>query len=266
MEKLTKKDIRKVFWRSNLLMGSWNYERMQSLGFLYSIKPVLKKLYGDKPKEERSKAMKRHLEFFNTMPTFASPILGVTAALEEKEGNKADRTISGIKVGLMGPLAGLGDSIVFFTWLPICMSIGASFAKEGNPFGLVIALLMFNALNMGIKFYGINYGYREGIKFLDKAKDSGVVQRFTTMATILGLILVGGLIPQLVNINIPTVFNIGELELGIQATLDSILPKLIPLLTTLGCYKLLKKGKSSILILFGIIALSIVGVLCGFLG
>ena len=119
---------------------------------------------------------------------------------------------------------------------------------------------------MGIKFYGINYGYREGIKFLGKAKDSGVVQRFTTMATILGLILVGGLIPQLVNINIPTVFNIGELELGIQATLDSILPKLIPLLTTLGCYKLLKKGKSSILILFGIIALSIVGVLCGFLG
>lgn len=266
MSKLTDKDIKKVFWRSNFLMGSWNYERMQSLGFLYSIKPVLKKLYGDKSKEERAMAMKRHLEFFNTMPTFAAPILGVTAALEEREGNEADRTISGIKVGLMGPLAGLGDSILFLTWLPICMSIGASFAKEGNPFGIIIALIMFNILNMGIKYYGVIGGYKEGIKFLDKAKDSGLVQRCTTMATVLGLVLVGGLIPQLVNINIPTVFNIGDLELSIQATIDGIMPKLIPLLVTLGCYKLLKKGKSSILILFGIIAISILGVAFGFLG
>ena len=110
--KIQKSDIKKVFWRFQLYGGSWNFERMQNVGFLYSIKPVLKRLYANKSKEEMSTAMKRHMEFFNTNPTMAAPIIGVTSALEEAGGNESGDATTAVKVGLMGPLAGLGDSII----------------------------------------------------------------------------------------------------------------------------------------------------------
>lgn len=257
-EKLTKKDFRKVFWRMQTMQFSWNYERMQNLGYLYTIKPILKRLYLNKSKEERSMAMKRHLEFFNTNPIVSGPIIGVTAAMEEQGGNAIGKAISSVKVGLMGPLAGVGDSIFWLTWRPICMSIGAAFAAQGNPIGIILALLMFNIVSMPMKYYGIKYGYEKGASFFQEAKDSGVIQRYTTMATILGLVLIGGLIPQMVAIKIPFVATIGEVKVEIQKVLDSIVPYLLPLLFTLLCYRYLKKGKSSVILLFLIIVLSIV--------
>ena len=113
---LTKQDRLKVMLRSQFLQGSWNYERMQNGGWAFSLIPALKKLY---PNPEDSKAaLKRHLEFFNTHPYIASPILGVTLALEEDRANGApidDATIQGVKVGMMGPLAGIGDPVFWFS-------------------------------------------------------------------------------------------------------------------------------------------------------
>ena len=130
---LSKRDRLSVFWRSTFLQGSWNYERMQNGGFAYSLIPALKKLYTTK--EDRASALKRHMEFFNTHPYLASPILGVTLALEEERANGApvdDVTIQGVKVGMMGPLAGIGDPVFWFTVKPIIGALAASLDMSGN--------------------------------------------------------------------------------------------------------------------------------------
>ncbi|HGW6192383.1 TPA: PTS system mannose/fructose/sorbose family transporter subunit IID, partial [Enterococcus faecalis] len=126
--KITKKDLNKVFWRSQLIQFSHNYERMQSLGTLFGMSPILKRLYKNRSKEERIAAYARHLEFFNSHPVLIPFILGVTAALEESTEEDEKETVIAVKTSLMGPLAGLGDSLLNFTWFPIAGSIGASFA------------------------------------------------------------------------------------------------------------------------------------------
>ena len=130
---LDKKIRRSVMWRSMFLQGSWNYERMQNGGWAYSLIPALKKLYPSG--EEAKEALKRHLEFFNTHPYVAAPIIGVTLALEEERANGADiddAAIQGVKVGMMGPLAGIGDPVFWFTVRPIVGAIAASLAVGGS--------------------------------------------------------------------------------------------------------------------------------------
>ena len=136
---LTKKDRLAVAWRSTFIQGSWNYERMQNGGWAFSMIPAIKKLY--KSKEDRSLALKRHLEFFNTHPYIASPILGVTLALEEERANGVpvdDVAIQGVKVGMMGPLAGVGDPVFWFTVRPMLGALGASLAIGGNILGPIL--------------------------------------------------------------------------------------------------------------------------------
>lgn len=126
MGKITKKTLNKVLWRTQTTQFSHNYERMQSLSLTYDFAPVLKELYGDRPKEERVHAMQRHLEYFNTHPIAIPFILGITAALEESTDEDHKDSVVAIKTGLMGPFAGLGDSMLNLTWFPIAGSIGAS--------------------------------------------------------------------------------------------------------------------------------------------
>ena len=128
---LSKKDRVSVWWRSTFLQGSWNYERMQNGGWAFSMIPAIKKLY--KTKEDRAAALERHLEFFNTHPYVASPIIGVTLALEEERANGApvdDVTIQGVKVGMMGPLAGIGDPVFWFYSKTYPWSVGCFSSDE----------------------------------------------------------------------------------------------------------------------------------------
>jgi mannose PTS system EIID component len=255
--KIDSKDLRKMFWRLQLFQSSWSYERMQSLAYAFTFKPVLKKLY--RTKEERAEALKRHLEFFNTHPTMAAPILGINAAMEENKGNDVGQGVSGMKVGLMGPLAGIGDSIIWLTWMPIVMSIGAAFATNGNIFGPIFALIVFNLLNIPMKYYGIKLGYSKGVSFFNNPENAGLIQRYTTMAVILGLIVVGGLIPQIIKLTTPFVLSVGKTHVKIQTIIDGIMPSLLPIIATLICYFLIKKGKNPVTILLGVILISILG-------
>ena len=134
--KLSKKDRMSVAWRHQFLQGSWNYERMQNGGWCYSIIPAIKKLYPNK--EDKVAALKRHMEFYNTHPYVSAPVMGVTLALEEERANGAeinDTAIQGVKVGMMGPLAGVGDPVFWFTLRPILGALGASLALSGNIIG-----------------------------------------------------------------------------------------------------------------------------------
>ena len=158
---LTKKDRFSVAFRHQFLQGSWNYERMQNGGWCYSIIPAIKKLYTNK--EDQISALKRHMEFYNTHPYVSSPVMGVTLAMEEERANGApidDVAIQGVKVGMMGPLAGVGDPAFWFTMRPILGALGASFALSGNLLGPVLFFVLWNVIRFAFMWYTQEFGYK----------------------------------------------------------------------------------------------------------
>jgi PTS system mannose-specific IID component len=261
-KKLTKSDLTSMFIRSNFHQGSWNYERMQALGYCFAMVPVIKRLYtGD----ERKQALKRHLEFFNTQPFVTAPILGVTAAMEEQKANGADiddGAINGLKIGLMGPLAGVGDPIFWGTLRPVAAALGASIALTGSILGPILFFVIFNAVRLAIRWFGVSYGYSKGTTIVaDMA--GGRLQKLTEGASILGLFVMGALVNRWTSINIPIVVSTIAKADGttaittVQTILDSLLPGLLPLLATFACMKLLKMKVNAVWIIFGIFALGI---------
>ncbi len=207
-KKLTPSDIRAVFIRSNLFQGSWNFERMQALGFCFSMVPVIRRLYPENS-EERKHAIKRHLEFFNTQPFVAAPVLGVAMAMEEQRANGApidDGAINGLKVGLMGPLAGIGDPIFWGTARPVFAALGAGIAMSGSLPGPILFFVLFNLVRLLVRYYGVAYGYRKGI---DIVSDMGgcFLQKMTEGASILGLFVMEALVNKWTHVNIPMVVS-----------------------------------------------------------
>ena len=289
---LTKSDRQKVWWRSTFLQGSWNYERMQNLGWAYSLIPAIKRLYTKK--EDQAAALERHLEFFNTHPYVAAPILGVTLALEEEKANGAsidDAAIQGVKLGMMGPLAGIGDPVFWFTVRPILGALGASLAASGNIIGPLLFFVLWNAIRMAFLWYTQELGYKAGSE-ITKDMSGGILQDITKGASILGMFIIGVLVKQWVNIGFkialpsttltdPKAYveipngpvtgeklveilnrapgvNLGPVKQNtLQGQLDSLIPGLLGLLLTFLCMWLLKKKVSPIII---IVALFIVGI------
>ena len=197
---LSKSDRQKVWWRSTFLQGSWNYERMQNLGWAYALIPAIKKLYTSK--EDRAAALERHLEFFNTHPYVAAPIIGVTLALEEERANGAeidDTAIQGVKIGMMGPLAGVGDPVFWFTVRPILGALGASLAMAGNIVGPLLFFFGWNIIRMAFLWYTQELGYKAGSE-ITKDLSGGIIQKITKGASILGMFILAVLVERWVSI------------------------------------------------------------------
>ena len=269
-KKLNKKDLINIFIRSNFLLGSFNFERMQAIGFCVSLLPALRKVYKD-DKPAMAAAMKRHLEFFNTQPFLATPIMGITAAMEEKKANGADisdQTISGVKVGLMGPLAGVGDPIFWGTLHPVLAALGAGIALTGSIMGPLIFFLVFNAIRLATNWYGVMYGYSKGTELVDEM--GGNKMRFLTEgSSVLGLLVMGALVAKWTTVNMPLVLSSYTNSAGEQVTttvqtiLDSLMPGIVPLLMTFACMWLLRKNVNPLIIILGLFALGIVGYAIG---
>lgn len=296
--RLTKRDRIAIWWRSTFLQGSWNYERMQNGGWVYSMIPAIKRLY--KTKEDRAAALERHLEFFNTHPYVASPILGVTLALEEERANGAtveNKAIQGVKVGMMGPLAGIGDPVFWFTLKPILGAIAASLAVSGSILGPLIYFIFWNLFRMSFMWYTQEGGYKAGSKITEDLS-GGILQDITKGASILGMFIIGALVNRWVDMTFtPTVASVkltegdyidwDNLPSGVegiktafeqfdagralsdtdvttlQDNLDSLIPGLAPLLLTILCMWLLRKRISPITIILGLFVVGIVFHLIG---
>ena len=262
--------------------------------------PAIKALY--KNKEDQVAALKRHLEFFNTHPYMASPIIGVTLALEEDRAhgsNVDDQTINGVKVGMMGPLAGVGDPVFWFTLRPMLGALGASLAMSGNVLGPIIFFLAWNIIRWAFMWYTQEFGYKAGMKITDDLS-GGLLQKVTKGASILGMFVLGSLVERWVTINFKPVVSTVQLQDGafidwdaliqdkyglrealiqqgqglsltpekvttLQENLNSLIPGLVPLLLTLFCMWLLKKNVSPIVIIIGLFIVGILGHLIGLL-
>ncbi len=251
---LNRKQLRRMGWRSVFLQASFNYERMQAAGWLYSILPGLRHIH--KNKKDLSKAMKEHLEFFNTHPFLVTFIMGIILAMEQR---KEDReAIRGIKIATMGPLGGIGDALFYLTLLPITAGIGASLAIEGNFLGPFIFLVSFNIIHFGVRFGLMNYGYKTGVKAIAKIKEG--TRQITRAASIVGLTVVGGLIATYVAFNVDYVWKSGEAKLNIQTdVLDQIMPAMLPLAYTLLMYWLLRKGRSPLTLIGITLVIGLIG-------
>lgn len=257
--KITKRDINAMALRCFFVQNSYNYERMISLGILHAMTPLLKKIYSGKTKEEIAAAQKRHLEYFNTMPIMIPFILGLAASIEENTDENEKDSVVAVKTSLMGPLAGLGDSLLNFTLFPIAGSIGASLAIQGNFLGPIVMFVLINIVYMPLRFLGGHIGYQKGSELLTSETGKSTLDRISNMATVLGVMITASLIPTVVKANIGISFGDGDGAIKLQEMLNRVMPGLLPLSIVLLCYYLLKKwqGKYVVTMILTIIAASV---------
>jgi len=239
-----KKELRSIFLRSLSLEYSWNYERQQNMGYCFAMLPAIKKIY--QKKEDQIAAAKRHMEFFNTTPHMVTLILGISTAMEEENAldeNFDTSSINSVKAGLMGPLAGIGDSFMWGTLRIIATGIGTSLAMNGNILGPILFFLLFNIPHVILRYICMMGGYKFGAGFLSKIAAGGLMEKLTYAASILGLMSIGSMIATMVTVNIPLTYTNGDTSVVIADVINGIVPCLLPLLFTGFIYWLVTKKK-----------------------
>ena len=251
---LDKKTLNKMVWLSCFLQASFNYERMQACGWLWGMLPGLQKIHTNK--EDLKASMAHNLDFLNTHPFLVTFVMGIVLSLEQ---NKADTaTIRSVRISAAGPLGGIGDALFWLTLVPITAGLTANMAMEGQIIGAVLFLIIFNAVQFAVRFGLMYWSYGLGTKAVTLLTSSA--KAFTRAASILGIFVVGGLIANYGGTSLRIV--VGDPAINIQGLLDGVLPKLIPLLITLGIYVLIKKGWTPVKCIILILVVGILG--CAF--
>lgn len=259
-KKVSKRDLRGMFWRSLTLEASWNFERQQNMAYSYSMNKVLDKLYPEK--EKRREALTRHMAFFNCTPALSTIVMGITTAMEEENANNPDNfdpeSVNNVKAALMGPLSGIGDSFFWGTLRILATGLGTSFAMKGNILGPILFLLVYNIPALLVRWFGLIKGYDLGASMLQGAEASGFLEKFSYGASIIGLMVIGGMSASMVSITVAGSFGQGDEAQTWNSMINGILPNMLPLACVMLIYWLLKKKVSTITILIGIFVIGIV--------
>lgn len=246
-QQLNKKDVTKaaLYWMF-FHHCAQNYERMMGLAFGSTLSKPLEKLYADDP-DQLANALSRNVTFFNTEPHIGAVIPGITLALEEKMAQNPDEVdeelIVSTKNSLMGPLAGIGDSLLIGTVNPILLSIGIGMSQNGSPIGVIFFMATWLLIALGTKYFAFKKGYDLGLDVVKYLTNDRLKTMVTTMLTIVGLIVIGGVAATTVKAPIQLAFHSGEMTIAIQEILDKIFPTLFPLVITLVSYFLMTKKK-----------------------
>lgn len=266
---LSKKDLRQC-WRAWMMYNlvSMSFERLASFGFCLSMMPALKKLYPEK--EERDDAMRRHASFYNTEPHLGAIVNGMVVGLEEKRANGepiAGETINTLKVGLMGPVAGIGDSMLPGMLIPILLSIGMALAAGGSLIGPFFYIITFGLIAVFGSYWLFMKGYHMGsnsVEMLVSSKSG----RLREALSLLGVFVMGGVAASYINLNTGLQFVTKDgVNIHIQQMLDGIFPHLMPLaVVLLTWYLMAKKGVSPVKAMLALLVLAAVGVAIGLFG
>lgn len=265
---LTKKDLWKVFWYSMGIESGCSVTKQEAPGFTQAMIPVVEKVC--ETKEEKAEAYTRHTQLFLTEGRVAQFCVGVAAAMEERLAIEKDiepDSINAVKVALMGPLAGIGDSLLHGTLRPIMAGIACSLVAASGYTSLAgpaLFLAVMLATVMIIRYFGVFKGYSSGMSLVANMQEGGMLDKLTKYAAIAAFIVCGGFISSLVYCSTPITYATSETTIALQDVLDGIMPGVVPLMYTLLMYYLLSKKKvSAVLLMVGTMVL---GIVCVYLG
>lgn len=264
---LTKSDLNKSFWLwCCMTQATYSFERLQAPGFLSAMAPAIKRLYANDEKE-KIEAMKRHMEFFNTEPWLTGPlVVGIALSMEEEKANGlplGNEDINGVKTGLMGPMAGIGDTLRQGTLIPIIGSIAITLGLTGNFIAPLFYMVLTLAINYGISYNLFKRAYQKGKEGIGEIFQSGQLEKFMTFATLVGAVTVGGLAATTVKVGSSAVITLGANKLVVQKLLDNIILNILPLAAVFFTLYLLNRKISSSKILLILILVGIAGVVIG---
>lgn len=267
-KKLTKKDLIHCFvlWEG-FTECCLSYERLMSLGFCHAMAPIINRLYPD-DKEKRVEALRRHMLFFNTENNWGAFIPGLVASMEEdyaNGGNVDPEMIKTVKVGLMGPLAGIGDTITQGLVKTVALAIGVDMTLKGSPLGPVIFVVLYMSYLLAMGVFTFNQGYKVGRSVLSKITDKRIMNKITDILSIIGLTIAGAMIANNVSIATPLQFTVSGATIVMQDLLDQIMPCMLSAVAVLGVFGSLQKGTSVFKIMLAMFAIAIVCSLLGIL-
>ncbi|RSI08814.1 Mannose permease IID component [Streptococcus sanguinis] len=266
-KKITKKTLAKSFhhWYYGHLT-CFSQEHMQTFGYLTSMLPIVEELYKDK--EEQKEAMQTYTAFFNTEPQLGALVVGITAGLEEARanGDAVDgETINGMRAGLMGPIAGIGDSLVVGTLIPVLLGIALGLSKGGNPIGALFYILVWNVLIYG----GMRFAYFKGYELGDKAVEFLVGpkgQALRKAISVIGGMVIGAVAATWVSVTTSLELKNadGEAFLKLQEKIDGVYPGLLTAgFITLCWWLMAKKKVSPNLVMLLLVVIALIGVALG---
>lgn len=265
--KLTRKELLKNWALTYSSETAYNYARLQALGQANAMVPVIRKLYPE-DKTRQAQELKKYFVFYNTEPSFIGTMIpGVAAAMEEQRANGAeditDETINSLRTGLMGPVAGIGDTVSQGIIYPILAGIACSLAIDGSYVGPIFFEIAYKICLIGFGWNMYRLGYQKGKTFILSMLKEGTVTRLTNIFSMIGLMVVGSMTAERVNVNVPFILNIRGVELNIQEdVLDALMPGLVPLGLTMLVYYLVRKKININLI---ILTIFIIGILLSYL-
>ncbi|AHF78127.1 PTS system, fructose(Mannose)-specific IID [Sodalis praecaptivus] len=266
-ESLGRKTLRKCWlnWAMhNITVAS--YDRMEGHGFVKSLMPAVEKLYpGDK--EKQAEILLPHTAYFNTEPQLGAMIPGIVIGMEEQRarGEPVDaNTVQSVKNSLMGPLAGIGDSSIQGTLIPVLLSIAISLSQGGSILGPLFYIIVFNVLIVSLSYRVFHSGYRLGVKAVDLFVSENA-NKLRECMSIIGVTVIGGIASSYITLTTPLTFNSGKVNINAQNILDGIFPHLLPLLAVLGVWLLLTRYRLSVVkTMLVTLAVSGVGAFIGF--
>lgn len=259
-KRLTRRDIvmSYLLWQT-FSHSNYNYERLQANGFAHTMIPAIRRLYGD-DKEATRQALKRHLVFFNTSTDIGAVIHGVALAMEEQKANNrpiTDDAINSMKTGLMGPLAGVGDTITQGIMMPLLLALGISITglgtaptnetdlstMTGNPLGPIVFVVLISIYSLALTWFMLSQGHKQGRSLVTQLFKSGLMDRVIMGAGVLGNLVLGGLSATYIMLNVGASISVGGQHIRIQEdVLDKIMPGILPLALVLLTWWLLRRG------------------------
>ena len=256
---LDKATINKMVWRSCQLQAAFNYERMQSAGWLWAILPGLQKIHTNK--EDLALSMSHNMDFINTHPFLVTFVMGMVLSMEQQKVDTT--TIRSVRISTAAPLGGIGDALFWYTLIPIVAGMTANMAINGNVLGPIIYFVVAFGVEMALRYVCLYWSYNLGTQAV--VMMTAIAKEFTHAAATLGVFIVGALIANYGGgTQLGMVLENGESPIVIQSYLDMILPCMLALGFTLLCYFLIKnKGWTASKCIFMLLIIGIVGCVFG---
>jgi mannose/fructose/N-acetylgalactosamine-specific phosphotransferase system component IID len=271
MKKVSKKALNTAFWRwwyGNLTC--FTHEHMQTFGYMWAMMSVIEDLYADEA--EQKEKLKTYYPFFNTEPQIGCIVVGVTCGMEEARanGNETvdDEMINGIRAGLMGPLAGIGDSLIVGTYIPILLGIAVGLAEGGSVLGPIFYIVAWNATSIWFQKFIFDKGYEMGGSAVELIVGD-VATAFRESCVTLGQVVVGAMCGSWLSVTTPLVVatNSEGNPVLLQNNLDGAFPGILSMLAVLFCWFMMaKKNVSPIKMMVIMVVVGVVGSVCGILG